>query len=73
MVDRGRYANARMVHKLTEQAAASRYPLAAMCLRHSLDRTDRPDRLTPREAWKLIEAYKAIEQREAATGGGNAR
>ena len=70
VVDRGRYANARMVHRLTELAAASRYPLAAMCLRFSAERTDRADRLTPREAWLLIEMYKASNQREADAGGG---
>ena len=64
VAERGQYANARMVHKLTELAAGSRYPLPAMCLRHSVERTDQPDRLTPREAWMLIEAYKKMNERE---------
>ena len=56
-----------MVYKLRELAGqVDRYPLAAMCRRHSDGRTDDPAKLTPREAWKLIEAYKAIGAREDA-------
>ncbi len=63
---RGRFANARMVHKIRSLAeSVDRYPLAAMCHNQSDGRVDAPELLTPREAWRLIEAYKAIGAREA--------
>ncbi len=71
VVEHGQYANARMVHKINELAAqVERYPLAAMCRRMSIERTDEPTRLYPREAWNLIEALKKIGERSDAHAGG---
>lgn len=53
----------RMARKIETMAAESRYPVGPMCRRMSKGRTDFVGELTPREAWELIEAYKAIEER----------
>jgi hypothetical protein len=62
---RGSRAGGRMAYKIHELALASRYDLAAMCRKFSADRAEEPEQLTPREAWKLIEMYKAAAGREA--------
>jgi membrane peptidoglycan carboxypeptidase len=68
---RGRQANARFVHKIRELAAkCPRYPLANLCMKFSNRRTEHPDKLTPREAWELIEMLKAAVVREASGAGG---
>jgi len=54
----------RMARKIETMAAESRYPVGPMCRRMSKGRTDFVGELTPREAWELIEAYKATEERE---------
>lgn len=61
---RSRFANSRMVWKILELAKEQRYELAAMCRRTSEGRVDDPEQLTPREAWNLIEGFKAIMDRE---------
>ena len=64
---RGSQANARQLKLINDLHAANpRYALAALCKRFSSDRVDRPERLYPREAWKLIEMLKASNAREAA-------
>jgi hypothetical protein len=60
----GKLANARMVHKIRELGAQQRYELPAMVLRMSGRRTDQVEQLTPHEAWNLIEALKAVIDRE---------
>lgn len=62
--NRGARAGSRLVWKIRELAGqVERYPLNAMCRRQSEERADRPEDLTPREAWNLIEAYKAVKSR----------
>lgn len=62
---RGTGAGERMVRKIIElQKQQDRYPLAAICLRHSDGRTDQADKLLPREAWNVIEMLKAVAGRE---------
>ncbi|QOV90915.1 phage protein GemA/Gp16 family protein [Humisphaera borealis] len=54
----------RMARKIEQLAAGSRYALGAMCRRMSRNRTEYVGELTPREAWELIEAYKAANERD---------
>jgi phage gp16-like protein len=61
-----RYANERVVRKIEELAQESRYALDAMCRKFSNNRTCHPGKLTPREAWMLIEMYKTANAREAS-------
>ena len=64
--NRGVKVGSRMVHKIRELAATEagrRYTLAAMVSRFSDKRTEDVEQLLPREAWKLIEGYKAIVER----------
>jgi hypothetical protein len=65
---RGRFANARMLHLIIELAAApaQRYELAALVSQFSAGRTREVGKLTPQEAWKLIEMLKAAAARESA-------
>lgn len=61
---RGEFCSARMVHKIGAMIKEiGRYPLESMVLRMSNHRTDKVNLLTPREAWNLIEALKAIVDR----------
>jgi hypothetical protein len=55
-----------MAFKIRELAKVQRYDLAAQCLKFSGGRTDQPEKLAPREAWKLIEMFKAAASREAS-------
>ncbi len=63
---RGSECGARMARKIRELAAGGRYALEAMVERFSDGRTAVPEKLHPREGWKLIEGLKAIQQREEA-------
>jgi hypothetical protein len=66
---RGSQANARMVWKIRDLLKTEhRYEARALCRRMSQGRTDEVDKLTPREAWNLIEMLKEVEQREARRG-----
>ncbi len=62
---RGSICGERMVKKIEELAAGQKYDLAGLCRRVSEDRVARVDKLRPREAYRLIEALKAIVQRAA--------
>jgi hypothetical protein len=62
---RGSRPTARQLFLIRQVAPQQRYTLEALCQRFSAGRTDRPERLTPREAWKLIEMLKAAAAREA--------
>jgi hypothetical protein len=67
---RGSRANERLVHKIRELAATSRYPLSNLCMKFSNRRTEHPEKLKPREAFELIEMLKAAATREASGAGG---
>jgi hypothetical protein len=62
---RGSTCGERMLFKIEQLAARSRYELTALVLRHSGNRTERAAELLPREAWNLIEMLKAAAAREA--------
>lgn len=62
----GGFAGERMVHKIGELAAQTDYDLAGLCRRFSGDRTPHPSKLTPREAWQLVEMLKASAERAVA-------
>ncbi|MBC8107734.1 MAG: DUF1018 domain-containing protein [Anaerolineae bacterium] len=64
VTQRGRFANARMVHKIESLGRSVRYCVPAMCERFSKGRAQTPGQLTPHEAYGLIEALKDIYQRE---------
>jgi hypothetical protein len=53
----------RMARKIETMALECRYEVGALCLRGSRHRTDQVRKLTFTEAWNLIEALKAIQQR----------
>ena len=55
----------RMVHKIHALARAIPHPPAGLCLRMSGRRTDQSEQLTPVEAYKVIEALKAIFDRRS--------
>jgi hypothetical protein len=61
---RGNFANSRMIWKIGELAVQAKYELGAMCLRMSEKRTNKVKELTPKEALNLIEALKAIIDRD---------
>lgn len=63
---RGSSCGERMARKIHALAGdpAQRYDLAAMCRRMSGGRTAVVEELLPREAWQLIEGFKAIVARE---------
>jgi hypothetical protein len=63
---RGSHCGERMGRKIRELAAGGRYTLEAMVQRFSDGRTASVEQLHPREGWKLIEALKAIQQRDEA-------
>ena len=55
-----------MPAKFRSWQQAEKYDLAGLCRRVSKDRVARADKLSPREGWALIEALKAIGQRQAS-------
>lgn len=61
----GRASGRRLIHYVKRLAGDSRYNLAALVLKFSGGRTDNPDKLLPREAWKLVEMLKASNARES--------
>jgi phage gp16-like protein len=63
---RGSQVNERMLRKIISLAERQRYRLSALCRQFSGGRTERPDKLTPREAWNLIEMLKSAISREAS-------
>ena len=67
---RGVFCGERMANRIVSLAAGQPYDLAGLCRRVSDQRVDRVDRLTPREAYNMIEMLKAMASRcrEAASG-----
>lgn len=64
---RGSLCGPRMVHKIMSLRGCNpKYPLPALCQKVSGGRVSRIDRLTPLEAYALVEMLKAIAEREAA-------
>jgi phage gp16-like protein len=66
---RGSECGERMRRKIEAMAAETKYPLGALVHRMSNKRTDKVELLYPREAWQLIEALKAIIDRNEQPGG----
>lgn len=64
---RGHECGERAVHKIEELSRLQRYPLQRLCELFSNQRTSEPAKLTPGEAWKLIEMLKAAVARETPT------
>jgi hypothetical protein len=62
---RGSVCGERMARKIRALADGGRYDLTAMCRRHSNGEADVPEQLTPAQGWALVEALKAINDREA--------
>jgi hypothetical protein len=62
------FADSRQVHMIGALHAELEqgYTLEGLCMRHTHGRTDRPEKLTPREASNLIEALKAMKARADA-------
>jgi hypothetical protein len=60
----GRFASSRQVAALRRLAPAAGVRIEGMCIRHTAGRTDRPEKLTPREAWQIHEALKAMVGRQ---------
>jgi hypothetical protein len=66
---RGSNAGERMVHLIRQLSERLRhYKLSGLCMRFSYDRTAAPEKLTPKEAWNLIEMLKAAITRTRTTG-----
>lgn len=61
---RGVVASERQVRLILRLAEDSRYELPALCLRFSGQQSSRPEGLTPRQAYALIEMLKASAARE---------
>ena len=64
---RGSLCGARMEFKINELAGKQTYALSGLRRRFSNERTERVDRLSSGEAYRLVEALKEIIEREAAT------
>jgi phage gp16-like protein len=62
---RSRFANERLVRRVEILSRQVRYCLPAMCEQFSNGRTQIPEKLTPGEAYKLIEMFTAVIKREA--------
>lgn len=63
----------REAHLIRELAGRQeRYPLGALCRRHSGGHTDQPEQLTAKQAHGLIEALKQINARERRGQGSSA-
>jgi hypothetical protein len=60
---RGSNAGERMVRKIRELVTQTPYKLSGLCTRFSHDRTATPEKLSPREAWNLIEMLKSAIHR----------
>jgi Protein of unknown function (DUF1018) len=60
---RGAIANERLVRRIELSAASSRYCLPALCEKFSRGRTQVASKLTPQEAYQLIEMLKASNAR----------
>ncbi|HUO10075.1 MAG TPA: phage protein GemA/Gp16 family protein [Phycisphaerae bacterium] len=67
---RGSIAGERMVWKIMRLVGQGcHYQLPGLCKRVSGDRVERVDRLTPREAYNLIELLKAVNERGSTAIG----
>jgi hypothetical protein len=58
------------VHRVEILSRQVRYCLPAMCEKFSGGRTQIPEKLTPGEAYKLIEMFTAVIRREAVNQTG---
>lgn len=66
---RDRFASPQQVRLIQELSAkVQRYPLDSLCRRRSGGRATEPSKLTPQQAWDLIEQLKSMAAREAAKG-----
>jgi hypothetical protein len=62
---RGQFCGERMAHKIHALAAEISYEAGSLARRLSGGRTDVVEQLDPHEAWAVIEAMKAIADRQA--------